>query len=95
MKFSMYNYSNDPFARYEVYVPDGTGNMAQQLLTLPEIRSLLARQSDSDDFDDAQQEAQEKVSLAGGKVTITCARCASILHDYPPFFFFRCSKEHR
>lgn len=44
--------------------------MAQQLLTLPEIRSLLARQSDvgMEDFDAAQKEAQELVSLAGGKV---------------------------
>ena len=32
-------------ARYEVFVPDGSGQMAQQLLTLQEIRSLLARQS--------------------------------------------------
>jgi len=39
----------DPTARYEVYVPDGTGQMAQQLLTLTEIRSLLARQSLGDD----------------------------------------------
>ena len=31
--------------KYEVYVPDGQGDMSLQLLTLDELKTLLARQS--------------------------------------------------
>lgn len=56
-------YSEDSNAKYEVYVPDGRGDMAQQLLTLPEIRTLLARQADSPADSDI-------ISLEGGKVSL-------------------------
>lgn len=56
--------SEDSNAKYEIYVPDGRGDMAQQLLTLPEIRTLLARQADNPGY-------SETVSLEGGKVNFS------------------------
>jgi hypothetical protein len=40
---------DDPNAKYEVYVPDSTGQMSPQMMTLPEIRGLLARQGAEDE----------------------------------------------
>ena len=37
--------TGDTLAKYEVYVPDGKGDMNLQLLTLEELKTLLARQS--------------------------------------------------
>lgn len=55
-------------------MPDGNGEMTQKHLTLPEIRSLLARQADNDAVDilpDSQYTFDRTglVSLEGGKVT--------------------------
>lgn len=67
---NLYDQSEDSSAKYEVYVPDGTGEMAQQLLTLPEIRTLLARQADNEDAVQQYYEGSDRtgiVSLEGGK----------------------------
>ena len=62
MNFIFGDFSEDSNAKYEVYVPDGRGEMAQQLLTLPEIRTLLARQADNPADSDI-------ISLENGKVS--------------------------
>lgn len=66
--------SEDSNAKYEVYVPDGRGEMAQQLLTLPEIRTLLARQADNPTDSDI-------ISLEGGKVSYFSYTKFSILKN--------------
>ena len=53
---------DDPNAKYEVYVPDSTGQMSPQLMTLPEIRGLLARQG-------AEDEPKSVEPLGGAKVS--------------------------